>query len=205
MTIAGFEVLTLRPEFSQDPTLTAKRDFQMTGFSQAPQISAYIGERPLHSLKHIFSLKTRTDFFTLFDFMADRCGRWGNFWMPSWHPELSPQTPLLAGSQTLIIKGIGYNDLFLGDTDETRLGHYLWFLSDTGTFFVSKVTSASGGDIDTLQLETAAPVTFTPGRFIVGYLYFVRFVTDSFSFKFAGINEASVTLSMVETLAPESD
>lgn len=211
MTIEGFEVLLTKPEFSTPPRLAGRSPLDAFRAGGARAYGAWPGAQPLHSFTHRFRFKTIAERAAMEDFIDDRRGAWGAFWIPSWQPELEPLQTLDTGATSLAITKVNYKAVCLPDDDTKRLGRYVFLLNTAGQLHITKVLDATTGTPELLTFETAIPggMTFQPGSYIVGFVYFVRLLTDRYALEFLGSPDASeMSLGMTQiigTSAPTAD
>lgn len=204
MTILGKEVLEIMPEFTTPPSIIGRRDAEIASLSHSKRRAQFVGKHAVHTLNHSFRFISAAEIRAFSDFWETVAGRWGAFWVPSWHSEINPVEGMVNGTNLLAITPVGYAGVYLADTELTRLGRYIWMFKPDGTTHVSKVTAASVGNPEVLTLETAVAEDWDLGTFEVGFLYHVRFASDRLSLDFSGATEASARVAMVETIKVES-
>ena len=201
MTIEGKELLEIVPNFATAPAIASQRQFTPVNLSHGRRVMDFNGRSALHSMNHEFVFATAAEWKEFHKFFYDRRGRWGAFWVPSWHGELNPVASLLEDGDELSITEVKYNETYPLDPDDmTTLGRYVWLLRIDGVRHISKVLSVANGSPEVLTLETPAPADFPLGSFVVGFLYHVRFGDDTVRFTYTGPNAAKVSMSVVEVL-----
>jgi hypothetical protein len=206
MTIEGKEVLLTAPQFTARPKVAAKRRTSMVELSEAPRLAAYTGARVIHSLAFDFLFQSKAA-VEAFEALFCQCrGRWADLWVPSWHAELDPTAGVADGTDELSISPVDYATIYdPSDADTTRLGHYVFLRSVSGTMHISKVLSVAGSSPEVLTLEDAVTEDFTFGSFFVGFLYHCRFTNDALAMKWSGPACAKTSALFIETLTLESE
>jgi hypothetical protein len=202
-TLSTYPVLTIMPDFAAPPRLRAMRAFDSVKMSVAPEVRFIRGAHAQHTFYFEFLLHGRENIRELTDFFYDQRGKWGEFFVLSWHPELKPAASILDTETELSIEPIAYDELFAADESETlqvieNLGHHIFLLHDEGDLHLTRVNSVSGADPEVLELVTAVARDFDLDRFIVGWLYLVRFLNDELELEFNGPESAKCSLAMTE-------
>jgi hypothetical protein len=159
-----------------------------------------------HTITFDFLLMGRDDIRELSDFFYEMRGKWGEFFVPSWHPELEAAVGIDYGENELYIEPIGYADLFGEDTGTSlavpeNLGNHIFLLHDEGDLHLSAVESVTGTDPEILNLSEPVSRDFEVGRFIAGFLYWVRFTTDELELEYIGPETAKCSLVFQEGIA----
>lgn len=202
MIIEGKPLFDLAPDFAEAPEPGAQRLMTAANLSVAPRIAAPLGAHPVHTLRHRFVL-VDAEIATFEDFFYTQAGRWGDFWVPSWHAELNPTAGLAIGGAALTITPVEYASVYDPTHPQVnRLGHYIYLHDQDGSMHVSKVTGVTGAEI--LTLATPAERTWTLGRFYAGFLYRVRFLSDNLELEYSGPNVARATVAFQEVVISES-
>jgi hypothetical protein len=206
MIIEGKEVLLIMPEFSTAPKFNTARQKSMVGISQAPRLAVYTGQRQANGWNMRFAMNSRAEIRTLEAFFYRMAGRWGSFWLPSWHGELNPVASLANGASALSISPVRYATIYdPTHADTSRPGHYIFLQHIEGTLHVSKVNTVSGAGPEVLALNTAAARDWNLGSFFAGFVYLVRFTTDKLSLEYSGLNSATCSLGVIEDLQMQSE
>lgn len=212
MTLDGFEVLTVRPDFASAPKLVGARANRMVNLSPARSIGFFVGQKPIHTLAHKYVL-AGSQIAEMEAFFNERKGRWDTFLVPSWTGELgcgeTNLTTSASGAPYLYIDWCDYVDNY--GPAEGRLGRHLFVLWDDGTFFTAKVTDVGESVPDVSQRLTLGanlPKQVDPDNSaIVGFLYLARFSSDELELSYAGPGVAECELAFVEQTVsvPEAD
>lgn len=199
MTIEGFNALLTMPDFAGIPRISGMMKFDQADLSEARRINAFVGERPIHSFTHKFKFTNRADAEAYEDFMDALAGKWGAFWIPSWHAELNPVADV--STNTIQITPVKYATVYdPTNSNPVALGHYIFLIHYDGTFLVRKVLSVTGTSPEVLTLD--APVTkyFALGEFFVGFIYCVRSISDEIAMTFDGMRNIESDLGVVEVM-----
>lgn len=212
MTIDGYELLEIRPDFASDITVDVVTTSIGNRMGEARAFLQYPTQRPVHSLSRDYVLPAVTaEAFA--DFFDDHAGQWKAFLVPSYCSELgngeTNSTASTSGTPDLYIDWCDYEAKF--EPVDGNLGRYIFILWDDGTFFATKVLSVSdtsAGIYDKLQLNDNLPkgvsVTSPP---IIGFVYLVNFATDELEMEFFGDSNVVLSAPMIESLisTPEAD
>lgn len=209
MSLYDYPVLTIQPHFASPPKLKGTRQFDTVSLSQAPQVRSFRGLHAQHTLVFDFQLHGLEEVKALSDFFYDRKGKWDEFFVLSWHAEAVPAASLASGATALSVEPMDYTEFFAADPSETEqvvenLGHYIFLLHEEGDLHLTQVRVVASGDPEVLHLVTPPERDFELGRFVVGFLYFVRFLTDELELEYSGPESASASLAMVELVAYET-
>ena len=145
----------------------------------------------------------RASIWALREFFMSRAGRFGRFWMPSWHEDVRVTAAFDSAAQTLAIADIDYAASWLPN-DCT--GRHLLFLFPDGTMACRWVSAAPTAT--TITLDSAIGTTVTAGelgRLRVCFLYFCRFDMDEIEFAHhcADAASAQLTMATIPHEAPE--
>lgn len=198
-TIQGYAVLEIMPDFAEAPRLAGKFSAELVDLSDAPRINSLVSRKPLHVLSHKFKFHTRADIEAYEDFFDSVAGSWLPFWLPSWHAELNATADALTSATTLQISPVNYATTYNPTTDAINdLGHYIFFLNVNGNFEIKRVLSVSGTTTETLTLDSALAHDYKIGKSIIGFLYFVRFLSDQLALDFTGATQADCDQGFLE-------
>jgi hypothetical protein len=202
-TVETFEVLEIEPHFANPPRVSPFRSHERIQMNKAAsEIVQFRGEGVRHRLFHEFLFNNRTDFGEFADFFFDRKGKWGGFWVPSWHEELKATAGITAAATTISIDPVDFAEVYLNDgtAPATKLGTYLWIYHEDGAFEYLKVTGATAADPEVLTLDASTPIAQTAslGSFVIGFLYFVRFMADEIPFAFPEPNSCKFSIGFLE-------
>lgn len=202
MTLDNLEVLLVQPDFANPPRMAGKRGVRFMARGQARRLGIFPTGGTQHVLNHRFAFNTRVGWRELEDFFNSRSGSWGSFFVPGWHAEVQPLQTLAPGDTSLAVGAVNYAAVYLDAAKKTRTGHYIYLLNEAGDFHATKVLSATTGSPEILTLRDAVPdgVNFLLGKYHVGFLYNVRFMSDRLLFDFAGDSFASCETAMVEVV-----
>lgn len=204
MEINGLQVMTIAPHFAAPPRPSATRGFDLVGLSQSPKYAAFPGRSVVHTLRFDFLCHSNSEIRALVEFFELQKGKWGDFFLPSWHAELTPASDLADNGDELQIEPIGYEDAYFADTSfDNWLGQHIFMLHREGDFHVSKVLSVIGGPAEVLTLASPVERDWNIGDFIIGFLYHVRWLNDELELEFHGLNQASTTLAAQELVPVE--
>lgn len=199
MSIAGYDVLDTMPDFAQAPRLTGKFAGELVALSDAKRVNAYVGRRPLHVLSQKFKFHSRTEVEEFEDFFDSVAGSWLPFWIPSWHAELNLAADALTAASTVQITPVKYATVYDPTTASLNdLGHYIFLLNTAGTLEIKKVVTVAGTTTETLTLDSPLGHDFKRGKCIVGFMYFVRFLSDQLSLDFTGPTQADCDVGFME-------
>lgn len=202
-TVETFEVLEIEPHFANPPRISPMRSHERIQLNKgAAEIVQFRGAGVRHRLYHEFLFNTRAEFGEFADFFFDRKGKWGGFWVPSWHEELKATAGITATDTTISIDPVDFAEVYLNDgtAPATSLGTYIWIYHEDGTFEYLKVTGATAADPEVLTLDAGTPVAQTAalGSFVIGFLYFVRFIADEIPFRFPHPNSCKLSIGFLE-------
>jgi hypothetical protein len=201
MSIQGFELFDIEPDFATLPQIRGNRLADRIAFSEANLLVSYRGKHPTHSLYFDFVLQSAAEIRELEDFFYDRKGKWQPFWVPSWHGEIFQRADLLSSGNSLSIEPVDYALTWEIDPDNVfRLGNYIFLYHQDGTLWTPQVTGVSGTDPEVLLLGEAATKDWNVGECVIGFLYFVRFLQDELNLSHSGLNAATTKLAMTEII-----
>jgi hypothetical protein len=199
--ITSHAVLDLMPHFAAEPRVRGSRPLDMIDISPARRYVHWRGAQALHVLTFDFEL-AREEIREVEDFFGAMRGKWRPFFIPSWQSELEPTEDVANGGTSLTISQVDYAETYYGDEELlTALGKHLFLLHEDGTMHLCRVTEVTGGgsdDDEVLTFTPPAPKAFEVGRFMVGFLYLVRFVHDELEMAFAGPDHARCTITVHE-------
>ena len=208
-TVETFEVLEIEPHFANPPRVSPFRSHERIQLNKgAQEIVQFRGARARHRLYHEYLFNNRTDFGAFADFFFDRKGKWSGFWLPSWHEELKATAGITASDTTISIDPVDYAGIYLNTASPvTNLGTYIWVYHEDGTFEYLKVTGATAADPEVLTLDAGTPVAKTAalGSFVIGFLYFVRFMADEIPFRFPHPNSCKLSIGFLEVIRYEGE
>lgn len=198
-TLEGYFVLDMQPDFAEAPRLAGKYSGELVDLSDAPRVNAYIGRKPAHVLNQKFKFHSRTEFEEFEDFFDSVAGTWLPFWVPSWHAELAPTADCLAGASTLSISPVKYATTYDPTALERNdLGHYIFLMNVQGNLEIKKVVSVAGTSPEVLTFDTPIVNNYKLGLSIVGFMYFVRFLSDQLSIDFTGLAQGDCEVGYME-------
>lgn len=205
MTIDGYEVLEIRPDFASDIEVEVAGTTLGKQLGEARSFFQFPTQRPIHSLPrdYVLSAADGVAFENFFDACA---GQWKAFLVPSYCSELgvseTNSTGSTSGTPDLYIDWCDYENQFAPVAG--NLGRYVFILWDDGTFFAAKVLSVSAtsvGVYDKLELASNLPkavsVTNPP---MVGFVYLVNFASDELEMEYYGDSRVALTAPMIESL-----
>lgn len=200
-TIDTIPVLDLVPDFTIPPQIRGSRIQDMVDFSAAQRILAVRGKRAVHTLYQEWVMQTDAEIAILEEFFHDRKGKWDGFFTPSWHGELEPKASILSAGTSVNITGIGYLSTLGALDGSTKLGNYVFFLHRDGTLHVDQVVDVTGTVTETITIRDGMPKDFLLGDYIMGFLYYVRFLNDEMDLSYEGPDVARSRLSMQEIIS----
>jgi hypothetical protein len=205
-TVNGYQLFDVEPDFATVPLIRGTRAFDLVNVGPGPAVASYRGKRAIHTLHHTFELLSRSEVDSVVQFFNDRKGKWQAFAVPSWHGELNAAATLASGSPSLSIDAVDYANTYGPDTtDLTALGNYIFLLDQDGTLWTPRVLSVAGTSPEILTLDANAAKIWTVGEFIVGFIYFVRFLNDELEFNYeGGPGGAHCKLAMQEIIDVDS-
>lgn len=198
MQFNGIEVFTVEPDFATPPRPKLQRNRVLMQLAQSPAYASFLGRRPMHVLNFDFVLHGKAEIRSVEDFFVQQRGKWGSFWVPSWHAELEPTATIANGGNTVTISPVGYQANYLTDSSLDMFGRYIFLLHREGDLHISEVTSCAGASPEVLTIATPVDREFAVGDYIVGFLYFVRFLQDELEMEFIGGEQAQARLAMQE-------
>jgi hypothetical protein len=200
MAIEGYQVLELQPDFATPPQIRGMFPNDLLEFSAADRLMSYRGKHVFHNLYFDWLLHGETEIRTLEDFFFDHKGKWTPFFVPSWHQELVPADDLLSGANQLSIEPVDYDNVYFQESaTPTRLGNYIFLYDQDGTLWTPKVSNVTGSDPEVLTLNANAAKDWLAGEFIIGFMYFVRFLDDALELSYEGTDQARAKIGMKET------
>jgi hypothetical protein len=201
MIIESKPVLLTLPDFAQAPEFRTRQQGTLVGLSEAPRVITYVGKRAQMGWPLNFAFKTRADILALEEFFYAQAGKWSSFWAPSWHGQLNPTAGIANGTSNVSISPVNYATIYdPTNADTSRPGHYIFLYDITGALHISLINSVSGASPEVLVMATPAARTWTLGQFIIGFVYLVRWATDTLSLEYSGPNSARVNLGVVEDI-----
>lgn len=200
-TVNGYQLLDVEPDFSSAPQVRVSRLFDQVNIGPGPEVYSFRGKRVQHVIHHSYTLQSRVEFDALYQFWNARKGRWQGFAVPSWHGELNPAANLLTGNAALSIDAVDYANVYGPDTsDLPALGNWVFLLHQDGTLWTPQVLSVAGTSPEILTLGENAAKDWNVGEYILGFVYFVRFLNDELEFTYQGENVSTCELAMSEFL-----
>jgi hypothetical protein len=206
MIIESKPVLLTIPDFAQDPEVKISQGKTLIDLSEAPRINNYTGKRPRRGWPVSFTFRTRAEIEAFEEFFYTQAGKWSSFWIPSWHGELNAVANLNNAGSSLSITPVNYATVYdPSHTDTSRPGHYIFLYDITGAMHVSLVNSVSGTSPEVLVLNTAASRNWVLGQFFTGFLYLVRFTSDTLALEYSGPSAAKCSLGVIEDIRITSE
>lgn len=215
MTVAGLEVLDIKPDFSSEFVTAAGRLFSAAAPGQARRYAVFPGKDAIHSFTRQYVLRG-ADIAKMQAFHEARAGRWGSFLVPSWQGDLSNgltnTIPTPVGVNNIVIDWCDYQNTYGKDlSDPGRTGHFVFVLFPSGILAVREIIAVSAtavNDYDWLDTTQELPQQLNPGDgSVIGFAHKVRFGEDDLNLTYTGPNNATCELAFttVLTSTPEAD
>lgn len=150
---------------------------QASTTSAGKRVTAFPQLRPQASLTLSYLTRTAAEANTIQSFFEFVCGDGCSFWMPSWKNQLAVIGNPQAGGNTIQIRAVDYNDVFLsGPNSLYASGRYIFFYDFINPpEFQGIAAISSAGGIETLGLLDVLARTYVQKRFIAGLVYMMRF------------------------------
>lgn len=190
----SYPVFNLEPEWSTSPEQSVEVFPEVTRFLMKSIDYSYAAEGVI-SLKHIHRLYSRADVYEVVKFFDEQCGRWGDFWFPSWQDDVVLTSTFLNTDTVLSIEDIEWNDYWRHNKSS---GRYLYVLLPNGTEIIRKIVSAPSST--SLQVDSAMGTTITSLQKIIScFLYMGRFKMDEITVSWFNESIARIELNYTAT------
>jgi hypothetical protein len=194
-------IFELAPNFAGIPTLAVSTVGSIIGEGFGPRLAQFSGKHPRHTLNHEWHLKTALEIKQFCQFFDQQAGRWGGFFMPSYHAEIEPIDDVLDGATEIHIDEIGYFDAFnINGGNAMALGSSIALIHRDGSRHYARITDVLDGNPERLIIDPPVDRDWLIGEFFISFLYYVRFVNDLVTLDFNGPNEATVRAPMIENI-----
>ncbi len=200
-----YKVFDLEPEYSNSPE---------SMFEVFPIITQYLAKSLDYSYsaegqiitKNYYQIYSRADAYELVKLFDENCGRWGEFWYPSWQDDVVITSTFIDSDTVLDVEDIEWNDYW---RHNKSTGRFLYVLLPDGTEIIRKIISFPTST--TLEVDAAMGTTITSLAGVIScFLYMGRFNGDelilqwatmavcSSEVEFATINDA-ITMTTTTT------
>ena len=179
-TYGGIKVFNTSPEWSQNPDSMFEVYPDITKYLARSLDYTYSAEGQI-TTKNYFQIYSRSDAYELVKFFDEQCGRWGNFWYPTWTDDVVITSTFSNTDTVLDIEDIEWNDYW---RHNKTTGKYLYVLLPDGTEIIRRIVSAPS---DTqIEVDSAMGTTITSlDRVISCFLFMGRFNGDELTINWA--------------------
>lgn len=176
-----FEIFPFRPDWVQAVETTFERDRQVF---QTFGPGAFWSNRDATALKLKMGLTLigKDEIQTLRLFFDAMRGRWGGFWLPTWHSDLRPASALAADDLVLTVTDSGWGDYW---SSRPGIGRYLFFLFPDGEEKIREAVGRPGPDRIRLNTSLGRSVDEAEiNNLFISFFLFVRFDQDALELDF---------------------
>lgn len=193
--LGGKELLLIYPEWSNVPKAdfqVSRRLFRFPGTVE--EVINYSDERPA-KFDLGFKFFTKAEEYQFLEFVTDRLGRWGGFWLPAPATFFTLADDFQATELQIKIVKQGIVERFQGF-------ERVFFLTKDGdikTYQINSVESGPSADQETLNVGAAASERIKPEDVVIfTLLLFGRFDKDRFQFIYETDIENQITTQFME-------
>ena len=140
----------------------------------------------------LWTFESRAAAYDLVKFFDEQCGRWSNFWYPSWMDDIVLTAPFDSIDTVLEIEDIEW-DTYWSDT--VANGSFIYILLPDGTEIIRNITGAPSDVQITVDAAMGTTITSLAGV-ICCFLYMGRFNKDEITLEYASEGYISSKLEM---------
>jgi hypothetical protein len=167
---------------------------EITRFLMKSLDYSYVAEGVI-SIKNVHRLYSRADAYEIVKFFDEQCGRWGDFWFPSWQDDIVLTSTFLSSDTVLNIEDIEWSDYW---RHSKCSGRYLYVLLPSGTEIIRKIVSAPSST--SIQVDSAMGTTITSLQNVICcFLYMGRFKMDELSLTWLTESVVEIELNFTTT------
>jgi len=190
-TYLGLPILNLEPNRISTPESTIEVFPEITEYLSRSMDYTFTTEGRIKS-RFLWSFYTRAEAFELVKFFDEQCGRWGNFWYPSWMDDVVLTSPFDSSDTVLDMEDIEWATYW---SDTNANGRYLYVKLPDGTEIVRKILSAPSST--QLQVDSAMGTTITSlAGVICCFLYMGRFDRDELYLEYVTENYSATQIEL---------
>lgn len=146
MIYLDYEVLLTKPNWDEAGAMGFKNSFELLRYMGIGIISSHRQESEIRYSAN-FTCIGRQAIQEIERFFESKCGKWSNFWIPSWQKDIVVTNGFLFGATSLEIEDIEYPDTWLY---HEITGRHLFMLWSDGHVFNVEVTDAPNNTTLTL-------------------------------------------------------
>jgi hypothetical protein len=179
-TYLGLPVLNLEPNRVVVPQAAIEVFPEISDFLSKSLDYSFTSEGQIRT-RVFWTFTSRSDAYNLVKFFDEQCGRWSNFWYPSWMDDVVLTSPFSSSDTVLEIEDIEWTTYW---SDTKANGRYLYVLLPDGTEIIRKILNAPSSTQITVDAAMGVTITST-ARVICCFLYMGRFNTDELTLEYA--------------------
>ena len=190
-TYGSAKVFNTEPEWSQNPESMFELYPEITRYLAKSTDYTYSAEGQITS-KNYYQIYSRANAYELVKFFDEQCGRWGNFWYPSWQDDVVLTSTFANTDTVLDVEDIEWNNYW---RHNKTTGKYLYVLLPDGTEIIRQIISSPTAT--QLEVDSAMGTTITSlDGIICCFLYMGRFNGDELTIQWATETVCSAELEM---------
>lgn len=178
-TYLGYPVLNLEPNRVSTPESLIEVFPEVTLFMSRGLDYTHTTEGQIRSA-FVWNFESRAEAYELVKFFDEQCGRWSNFWYPSWMDDVVITSPFDSSDTVLNIEDIEWSTYW---SDTKANGRYIYVLLPDGTEIIRKIIGAPSSTQITVDSAMGTTITSLSGV-ICCFLYMGRFNVDELTLEY---------------------
>ena len=186
-------VFNLEPNRVNTPESIIEVFPEVTNFLSKSMSYTHTTEGQIRS-KFTWSFDTRAEAYELVKFFDEQCGKWGNFWYPSWMDDIELTSPFDSSDTVLDIQDIQWST-YWENTESRSLGTLLYILLPDGTEIIRYIVDAPTSTQIEVDSAMGTTITSTAGV-ICCFLYMGRFNVDELTLRYDSEHYSSAQLQL---------
>jgi len=192
-TFRDKELLLIKPDWIKAPKFTYSHKVNAVRFYGTEHIESLELETTVKK-SFVYNFFTRQAAQEFIDFFDARMGRYESFWCPSWRNDFHITDEFTAGTRTLTIEDVDYNNTW---RQFPVTGRFIYMEWPDGTYEINTILSGSGTTL-TLAGDLANSATVDEAaELLVCFLYLVRFDIDTLEIEYNSTEIINIDAIMV--------
>lgn len=208
LSINGREIFDKRPNWSTDVAVTNQHDVQQIDYGRGPITRFSPIEFGTMLRKHIYLARNLSQADDMLKFFCRMAGQQGEFYAPTWEPDVVPKIAAPVGTSTLRVAGRDFYDAYTSSTVNKGLavrmndGSMVYRMIQS----IDLVEDLEGQDSLITIVGTWNQVVSVGTIQYISWLLLWRFGTDSLTIEYLTdtVAQFQLTIRSLEDLAPET-